>query len=256
MSEGHVSHQSHTRFYVVLITIVIGVIFIVLMLDNNKNQSLSGALAGTVGDERQEKDTVAGDSSAVSGSASAATKIKAKSGRDLAFTLAFSDVPTVKSKAKIQSVAVTFNQVPDQITINDDKLELSNLQQVTLEMLGYEGALEFSGHGLSVDGTAGKIKVNDVALVSKGKIDIAFSGLPYTWLKVEDLQMSNLPLGEGDGNVQVGERLNYELKNDDVTVNDFEGALTVDRNAQRVLALAGTTSGIEVSGDVLGLNIR
>jgi len=251
----HEQQQQHSlRFYIVMTTVVVVGIIFLLYWNESKDFSLTSAIVGVVKNDTRENDgqTVTDTESLEN----AFGKSARRNTREVDISLLFDQIPAVRQDAKVQDLEVRFDNLNTKITVNNDRLELNNLQQVTLRMKGFNGQLDLDKVSFSVAGTAKSIEVNDIALSSKGEIKIAFDDLQYDYLEFEDLMLDSLELPHGNGQLTVADKLTYELEQDEVKIYLFNGKVVVDRSAAEVLALEGIAKGISVSGALLDLNLQ
>jgi len=258
LGQHNMSH-SHTRNYIVIITLVIGAIFLFLFLNNNaKGVSLTSALVGgsdnsaTAGEEQKSNSLFsigAKDEEVVE-----VQKVD-KSKENIQLDFSFDQIPEISKEAKLEEIQLTFDDLSTKINVNNDHLELNNLKSVNLIIEAFEGNIEFSNKGVSVDGTAKTIAINDIALISKGEIKISFENLDYGTLSVKDLELKQLDLPNGNGELKVGDRLQYSLSNEEMSLYKFIGELSLVREGDTSLEMSGTASSLGITGDELTLNL-
>ena len=169
--------------------------------------------------------------------------------------LAFDKVPTFKEEAKVKNMQLRFDDSAAEIKVNNDKLELSNLNEVALVIEDFKGTVDFQGVGFSIKGTAKRLEVNDVALSAGKEIAISFSNLGYDYLYIDEIELKDLQLERGSGELVVGERLQQQLDGDKVFIDSFDGEFLVDKAAEETLQLQGLAQGIRVRGDDLNVNL-
>lgn len=246
--------QHSLRFYIVMTTVVVAGIIFLLYWNESKDFSLTSAIVGIA-----QNDTAKNEEQATTDEESldnAFGKSARRNNREVDITLLFDQIPTVRQDAKVKDLEVRFDNLNTKITVNNDRLELNNLQQVSLQLNGFNGHLDLDKVSFSVAGTAKSIKVNDIALSSKGEIKIAFDDLQYDYLGLEDVTLDSLELPHGNGQLTVADKLTYELEQDEVKMYLFNGKVVVDRSAADVLSLEGVAKGISVSGALLDLNLQ
>ncbi len=98
--------------------------------------------------------------------------------------------------------------------------------------------------------------VNDVTLSSREEIDISFDDLDYKSLTIDEIELSDLELENGDGEMKVAEKLQYSLEQDKLKIYEYNGQVLVDRDVEDVLTLEGVARGIAVSGALMNFNLR
>ena len=255
--------KHHTKFYIVMTTLVIGAILFVLFMNNDSNNF--GLTSFTVKDTNQ-----GGEELRVSDALDAkqvfpdlnqrdkdsSAKESSQDLNEVDVSLSFNTIPAVKKDAKIKDLELHFDDLNTKIDVNGDKLELNNLKEVNLNVRGFVGQMDFDDQGFSLDGTARGIAVNDVSLSSKGNIRISFNNLHYRSFSIDEIELNNLELSNGDGILKVAEKLSYALEQDQLLMYYFNGGLTIDRDAENSLMLEGVAKGIVVSGALLNFNLR
>lgn len=260
------SSKPHLRFYVFMVTLVVGGLFFLLYLNDGNEDASSGLISAITGYAagNAENETAASDSAeefdqefnrllSEGGKAS-----RLKNYRSVPLELSFNRVPVVEKEAKIRKVELEFNDLTTTIMINGDKLELKNLKEVELSVEDFTGLVDFGSSELSLSGTAKRIEVNGVAFSSEKEVPIVFQGLNYKHLHISDLELKDLELGKGDGELTVGEKLRYALEDEEVKMLYFKGALTIDKEARNstALALKGEVRGIYTGGELLTFTLR
>ena len=254
----HSSHQ-HLRFYVVMTTLIIGGIFLFLLMNNNETGfSLTSALISDTSREADTEETDISEESIIPENELEETVSKtAKDGsHKIDLSLDFNQIPSVKKEAKFEEIELRFDNLDTKINVNNDKLELNDLQEVNLKVKNFVGKLNFNGNGVSLDGTAKRIEVNDIALSSYGEIKISFDDLNYEFLNIKDIELKELELSRGDGHLEVGDKLSYSLSNEEVSVYSYKGGFTIDRNADTSLEVDGSAKGVSVNGDLMSLGLN
>ncbi len=135
-------------------------------------------------------------------------------------------------------------------------MELSNLEEINLDIEGFLGEISLNEVSLSLDGTAKRIEVNNVALSSKEELDISFQNLKYNGLNINDVRLSELKFPVGKGELKVAERLTYILENENVGLNYFRGNLVLEENTNATSGLEGTVKGLSVNGEAFSLALK
>jgi len=171
--------------------------------------------------------------------------------KEISMDLTFNKVPAIKKEVKVENIQLKFDNLDTKINVNDDKLELNNLREVDLNIESFSGEIDFDNSGVSIDGVAKRLRVNDIALSSPGEIEISFSDLDYKFLDIDSFQLKEVDFSVGDGNLEVVERLNYNLRNERVNIYYFTGQLTIDKEFKTETSLVGKMRGVAVDGDTL-----
>jgi hypothetical protein len=256
----HHAVKSHTRNYIVIITLVIGAIFLFLFLNNNtEGVSLTSAFVGgsediaTNGEGTESHSLFSTDKKTEE-----VIEVKKvdKSKEDIELELTFDQIPEVNKESKLEEIQLTFDDLSTKINVNNDRLELNNLKSVNLKIESFEGNIQFNDLGVSVEGTAKTIAVNDIALTSRGEIKIAFEDLDYGSLSVKGLELKQLDLPRGNGELQIGDKLQYSLDSEELSLYKFNGELTLVREGETSLEMSGMSSSIGVTGEELTLNLN
>lgn len=254
---GH--EKSHMRFYLVLITLVVGGILFLLFINDSEDFSLTSAIVGVYKNESGEEELLSEEdifSADVQAIDEVFSKKIERNANEVDLSLTFDEIPTVQTDAKIKNIELHFSDSSAKINVNNDRLELNNLNEVTLNVDGFSGEVELQKLGFSLSGTAKSIKVNDISLSSKTKLKISFTDLNYAYLSLEDVQLDEVDFPVGNGQLQVSEKLTYTLEQDTLKIFFFNGRMIVDRDAEALLALEGVAKGISAGGALLNLNLR
>ena len=259
LGQHNISHN-HARNYIVIITLVIGAIFLFLFL-NNKTEgvSLTSAFVGGSDDP-----AAIGEASKSNSIFSTGTKDEDvievqkvdKSKENIQLEFSFDLIPEVNQDAKLEEIQLTFDDLNTKINVNNDHLELNNLKSVNLRIESFEGNIEFNNRGVSVNGIAKTIAVNDIALKSKGEIKISFEDLDYGTLSFKGLELKQLDIPRGNGELKIGNKLQYTLEDEELSLYKFLGELNLVRVGDTSLDMSGTTSSIGITGDQLTLNLN
>lgn len=254
---GH--EKSHLRFYLVMITLVVGGILFLLFMNDSENFSLTSAIVGVAKNKTggaeliSEEDLFSSDVEAIDDVFS--KKIQRNS-NEVDLSLTFDEIPTVRTNAKIKNIELHFTDSGAKIKVNNDRLELNNLNEVVLKIDGYNGEMELHKLGFSLSGTAKSIKINDISLSSKTQMKISFTDINYNYLSLEDVQLDEIDFPVGNGQLQVSEKLTYTLEQDTLKIYFFNGKMVVDRDAENLLNLEGVAKGVSAGGALLNLNLR
>ena len=249
MTNAHGERPHHLRFYLVLTTLVVVGILVLLLLNDSDGFSLTSAMIGVIQNDTQEdeffdpnpNDDLAGQ--------------KLQNSNEIEVQLTFDNIPTVRKEARIKDIELKFDDLTTKINVNTDRLELNNLQEVTLRIHEFSGNIDLDKVGFSLDGKARGIELNDIALLSKGEIAISFDNLNYEFLSLEEIELKDLELPPGNGELRMGEKLTYTLEQDQLTMYYFNGKTVIDRQQDNTLTLEGVARGITSSGALLDLSV-
>ncbi|MEK6940071.1 MAG: hypothetical protein AABX31_05060 [Nanoarchaeota archaeon] len=253
-------HRSHLRFYIFMVTLVLGGLFFLLYSnENHDNSSLISAIVGysenatqeLIGEEdsqpeidiQQELNQWAGEEN------------KVNNYRSIPLSLSFDQIPLVEKNTTVERVTLEFDDLSTIITVNGDKMELKNLKEVTLSIQDFVGKLNLETSELSLSGTAKRIEVNNIAFSSEKSLPISFQGLNYKHLQLLNIELKDLELPRGSGELKVGEKLRYTLENEELKMLYFTGALIVDKKYSNssMLLMEGDVKGLYDNGDLLTL---
>jgi hypothetical protein len=272
----------HVRFYVVMTTVVIGGIFILLLMNNGAggftsafiSDSDSSLLQGLAGDNGNEvlMDTIPESELNAIGSTGAENAetdpflensdiLDSQSDLQDAthtvdLTLEFDQIPKVNRQAKVKNMVIVFDNTAPKISINDDLLELNNQEEVTLTMEDYLGDFIFDEDGLSLNGKAKSLTVNNIKLSARKDIKLSFNNLEYNSLNVGSIELQDIEIPKGSGILSLENRLTYALAEEALSIFYFNGKLDVNHEEGMLLTMAGIARGVSVSGEELLLSIR
>lgn len=245
----------HMRFYIVMATLVIGGIFFFLLMNNN-----GGSFTSTVG---KAIDGTVLSNGADNGSASSETVASVSSARSVskdahqvAVKLEVDQIPSFSRKVTVSDISVKFRAVDNQISVNNDRLELHNLNTVQLKVSGFDGQVNLDATGLGLEGSARRIEVNGVVLASAKDIKISFGKIAYDSATLDQIVLSDITVGNADGDITVSDRLNYKLQGESVGLYNVAGSLTVDQAGTASSEFEGTARGIDLNGAALSLEVR
>ena len=254
------SGSHHFRFYLVLATLLIVGVFALLLLNNNGSLGLSSAIVGENSNledsEFANNQVDSEDQESTSGSFVDKVKGTSKGTRDLALSLSFDQVPKVNTKTKIDEIDLKFRDTKSKIKVNNDYLELNNLQDIHLELAGFDGTASFDGSILSLDGKATRIAVNDVALSARSDIRITIENLNYDELSVGRIALGELKIARRNGIIDIASRLHYELSADALQLYSYIGSFQVNSDQNSGLTLLGSARRVDLQGDSVSLSVQ
>ncbi len=237
-------------------TLVVGaILFLLFMNDTGRTGSVTSAIVG----ENRAEDNAAGasvDEEEIDAAEKEFVKKIEQGPHDVDLALSFSSVPHVYKETRIKEVDVHFDDVSTSIKVNGDRLSLDTLEgTVSMVITGFRGTLDFDALELSMKGSAKGLIINGISLSSKGNLEISFNDLEFSYLSLEDIELKDLELPTGDGLLQVGEKFQYELEQDELKVYHFNGKAVIDHAAENALALEGVARGVSVSGALMDLTL-
>lgn len=254
-------HRPHLRFYIFMVTLVLGGLFFLLYSNENhdSNSSLISAIVGYSENATQklsaqeEEPDIEEELNQLIGKGS-----KVNNYRSIPLSLSFDKVPVVEKNATIDGVNLEFEDLSTTITVNGDKLELKNLKEVSLSIRDFVGQVNLETSELSLSGTAKRIEVNNIAFSSEKALPISFQGLNYKHLQLLNIELKDLELSRGSGELRVGEKLRYTLEDEELKMLYFKGTLTVDKKYSNtsMLLMEGDVKGLYDDGDLLTFVLR
>lgn len=268
-------HSHRLRFYIVLITLVLGGILFAVYMMKGSISPLTSAIVGAPAD-----DTLTGDfsdfgstSDSVSDSVSdrlsdtfgtnskttSTSTVRGNSGtiNGVSFHLSLDEIPRDKEEVSLEAITLTFTDFATEILISDNKLELDNLDSVTMTLQGFDGILVLKDGTFSIKGKTARVSVNNVALSSRGDLDILFDGLNYRSLTLTQIGLKDLTLNGGtEGRLDAGSKLSWALGGEQIGINTFRGDITIDKDAEKLLEMTGMAKEIAVGGEALSANLK
>ena len=256
-------HRPHLRFYVFMVTLVVGGLFFLLYLNDGdgSDTSLISAITGyssaNTSEENADNDPNEELDQEFDKLISEGNKLKSNRG-GVPVALTFNRIPEVEKEAKISVLNLEFDDLSTTITVNGDQLELKNLKEVDLSIEDFAGKVILGSTEFSLAGTARRIEVNDIAFSSEKEVPILFQGLNYQHLHIADLELKDLELDRGNGELTVGEKLRYTLDDEELKILYFNGGLTIDKEARNStsLAMEGEVKGLYIGGELLTFTLR
>ncbi len=253
--------KSHLRFYIFMSALVLGGIFLLLFLNDESKNSLTSFTVkeltdGVLKENKTETTEEIKEQSSEEKIEKVFTEEIKKNPKEVSVALSFDRIPFVRKEAKIKEMRIIFEDLTTKIKVNNDKLELSNLEEVTLLVNGFEGEIDFNEKAISLNGIAKSITVNDFTLSTKEEIKVAFEDLTYRSFVIEEIELMDLEIDNGEGELKVEEKMTYALEQDEIKMYYFNGMISVDKGTEESLQLEGVARGVSISGALLNLNLR
>ncbi len=290
--QGYQPKSHRLRFFIVVATLLVGAVFTFLLV-SGKGSSLFNTAAvtdlttGVIGDDKQTDvkkipaGTESGDATSLDvtpegtlrsegrgpGSKSSPgtiggtpdpyppRKYNTPVKNEAQTSLTFDTVPLIKKQVRLDEVSVVFEDLPQNLYVNDDRLQLGNIGEVTFVVQGFNGEMSL-GDGFSLNGHAKRIELNGISLSTEKEIKLAFNNINYQQLKVESVELKGVTFPRGSGQLDVGGKLSYTLSNEGLKIDLFRGSLTIDKESDKVIQMEGITQGVSVSGESLGVDVR
>jgi len=249
-------HRPNLRFYIFMVTLVLGGLFF-LLYSNENHDAGNSFMSAIVGYTENATQKLAGEEAEQDIEQELYQLVgegnKIKNYRSIPLSLSFDKIPAVEKNATVEEVSLEFDDLSTTITVNGDKLELKNLKEVTLSIQDFAGQVDLETSELSLSGTAKRIEVNNIAFSSEKALPISFHGLNYKHLQLENIELKDLELPRGNGELRVGEKLRYTLENEELKMLYFKGALIVDKKYSNTstLLMEGDVKGLYDNGDLL-----
>lgn len=251
MSEGH-AKKNNLRFFIILGTLFIAGIFLLLLINDN-GFSLTSAIVGSPDSEGE----VLYDSDplmAINSRNSLDQNIDIA--KEISLDLMFDGIPELKEdKVNIKHISVDFTNLETEITINEDQLELQNIENVSLVISGLEGEISVNEGVISLKGKAKKISINGVSLSTLKDLEISFTNLPYDSISLAEVNLKSVEFPRGSGSLKVGDRLDYPLKDDLITIGSFEGNVLLSKEGEQKVSFVGLSTGVVVQGQDFNFGI-
>jgi hypothetical protein len=221
-------------------TVIVGVILILLLFNDQGELNLwTGGTIG-VGDEEKASTIEKPENNALE-------RISKKAG--VKAQLSFDTAPKVKEETDLRSINLIFDGLSTKIKVNEEELAMKGLKEVEMIIDNFEGEIEFNEVSISLTGNGEKMMVNGIEISTQGKIEISFDNLAYEKLKIEDGKFNDLEFGRGSGKLLVGEKMEYNLNNEKISITSFEGDLSVGMSEENLIVLDGELKGISVDGE-------
>jgi|GEM_PF-5849103 len=286
--QGYQPKSHRLRFFIVVVTLLVGAVFTFLLV-SGKGSSFFNTAAVTdltdkvIGGEDSTKEPITtkmssggpegvtplhegpgGMGQIVSNGPSGmggtpdpypASKYSAPVKNEVQTSLTFNAVPLIKKQVRLDEVSLVFEDLPQNLYINDDRLQLGNVGKVTFVVQGFNGEMSL-GDGFSLNGKAKRIELNGISLSTEKDIKLAFNNINYQQLKFESVELKGVTFPRGSGQLDVGGKLSYALSNEGLKVDLFRGSLNIDKGNDPVVRMEGITQGVSVSGESLGVDVR
>jgi hypothetical protein len=152
---------------------------------------------------------------------------------------------------KASSITLEFTKPASQVSVNSEKLDLSQIEQGSLDLQNFDGSIKIS-ETASLSGKASELSVNKVRVLPEAKaLDINF-GMNYDSVTL-NLQLSSFGY-TSSGKVSINsDQITVQLNNEELNLVNFAGNFTV---LQGKLQIRGTADNVKVAGKTLEAEIR
>ena len=153
--------------------------------------------------------------------------------------------------SKASSITLEFTKPTSQVSVNSEKLDLSQIEQGSLDLQNFDGSIKIS-ETASLSGKASELSVNKVRILPEAKSLGANFDMTY------DSVMLNLQLDKfeytSSGKVSINsDQITVQLNNEELDLVNFAGNFTV---LQGKLQIRGTADNVKVAGKALEAEIR
>ncbi|MDP3733982.1 MAG: hypothetical protein Q8R37_02025, partial [Nanoarchaeota archaeon] len=140
-------------------------------------------------------------------------------------------------------------------------VELSNIQEINLNIAEFNGRISIDDVLFSLDGSAKRLEINGIALASDKEISISFEGLEYNHASLEEIALDIVQFVSGVGNLKVSDGLEYKLEEgQSVTIYQYLGSINLDlvgdNSTTSGSSFEGSSEGVDIIGKSLNLNLR
>lgn len=252
---GNVFRKSKTGMYVVFaiiaVLIVAGAVFWLAGPKIFGEGSLTGA--SLVSGLEPEEDSFVAESSkglvSTIGESSSESGITSQTPNGMYAELSLDTIPVIKKEIKVNSLDLKFTDLSTQIKVNTEKLELNYLKSVDLKITNFVGKVAIDGNTVSLEGVAGKIKVNDISV--SDNLKISFSNLNYDSVVAEGIAVESITAAKGVGTLDVQNgKLIFAVGNDPLALTAFTGNIGFDKSVSVPVSIKGYVEEINVGGEL------
>ena len=253
------THPKHKiRFYLLVLTLLVGGSFVFLMQNGGLQQFwLTGSSIKLVNITGQNITNTNLLMEAVQGSGAQYQKETPPS-REVEVAVGFTSIPVTAKEVHAQDLEIHFSNLQGRASakVNTDRLELPLEEEVVLKVHDFTGFVTLDATDFSLEGKAQRIEANGLALSSRQNLDLSVTNVEYKQFLAEGISVEGLRFPRGDGKLNVAEKLDYRLEQEELNFYFFEGKLSVDADKDMSVALEGIARGIDVSGALLNLDVR
>ncbi len=170
------------------------------------------------------------------------------------FELQFSNVPEIDATVSLSQIILVAKNLGSSVRINGDLLEANS--QVTIDLSDFVGRFKVNAHTTTLEGTISQIHLNGVSLLSDSEISIEIDALSYDFISTDDISFSYMYFSNGDGQLEVADRLSYKLDGDSIDVYDFYGQMILSTTDTYPVNLIGESESLESSSNILQLGLQ
>ncbi len=247
------------RFYLVILTLLVGGVFSLLMYqkDPSKFSSLTGSSIDFLGGKNATNESLALDALLETEPGALVREEEIIPSREVEVEVSFSSIPETEKAVQFQELEVHFNNGGGfaDVKVNTNHVELQH-EEVVVKVHNFKGFINFDNEDFSLEGKAKKIEANGLALSSREELQLNLNNVQYASLSAENIEVEGLHLPRGEGELRVAEKLRYQLEQEALSFFVFQGKLNVDLENELPVSLEGVARGIDVSGALLKLDVR
>ena len=244
--------KHHVRFYLVLVTLVLGALFYVLMTNSQFSvKSLTGSSVGVFQKKNVSDEAVLSEEGKEVPQGTPFTP-----GREMNLLFSFDHVPTLNQETKVAELEVRFADPQAHMNVNNDQLELQNLPEVTLKVKDFAGKLQVDSLNFALEGVAKRIEVNGVAFSGKTGLSISLDSVDYQYVLLYNVKVKDLAFPRGNGDLDIGEKFKYALEQEELRLHGFVGKILIDQQNTPLATLEGIVQGVDVEGTILNVGVR
>jgi hypothetical protein len=163
--------------------------------------------------------------------------------------LSLNNIPTIKKEVTVNYLDLKFTDLSTQIKVNTEYLELNYLKNVDLKVSNFVGKIAVDGNTVSLDGTASKIKVNDITV--SNNLKLTFSNLNYDSLVAEGIAVEGVSSARGSGSLDVKNgKLKLAINNDPLVLGSLTGNIALDKASSVPVSVKGYVQEVSVGGEL------
>jgi len=151
-------------------------------------------------------------------------------------------------------LSIDFSNPSQQVKVNSENLDLSELSSGTLVLSEWTGNLKVSSEGgISLDGEASRLAVNSVAVLpEKESLAISTNELPFSLARLDGLSISKFSY-TSTGTVSINNgQITANLEDETLDLAKFEGYIEI---TPETLVINGTVTDVKIDGKVISAAI-
>lgn len=260
---------------IVLVAIVIGGMFFVKFSNSGPDKLITNVIAGSDSGENGEKiekeviiegEKITGEvtkevlSTNVDEDNTESSSSEEEEGtlidRNVDFKLNLDQIPNIDEEISSESLNVKFEGTNARIRVSKDWIEFENLAEVDLNLEEFSGNIKLSNFGVSLQGKVNKVYLNDISLYSDEEIEITLEEIDYQEVLITEVELNQLDILPGNGEVEIANKLTYKLEEEESTVYYFNGDLSFIKDITNEFIMEGMIHEFAVSGDLLGFELE